>query len=347
MGNELSIGFLLYEGCDLLDIAGPADVFRFVENRLASRPDDPVPRLLYFSPDGGVITTAQGLSVVTRDMADIGICELDTLIVVGSFDADEASDPRLVECVAQHRGSLRRVASVCTGAFVLARAGVLNGHRAVTHWQDCEKLARDFPEVTVDPSCIFIEDSGVWTSAGITAGVDMALAMVEQDYGPEMAMSVARVMVVFLKRPGGQSQVSTVLKSQEPSGQIRNLLKWVIENPGEDLRAEVLADRAHMSLRNFYRAFEEATAATPAEWVESVRLELAKRLLEQTNERVEQIAFKSGFISYEHMRRAFVRRTGSSPLAYRSRSPGQHHRIKPEYHSHPASSPAAAEQSPS
>jgi len=321
MGREVAIGFLVYEGCDLLDMAGPAEVFRFVENLLASRPDDPVPRSHYFSPDGGVITTAQGLPMVTRPMSEIEDCDLDTLIVVGSFHADQESDPRLVECIARHRRTLRRVASVCSGAFVLARAGVLDGRRAVTHWQDCEALAEKFPGVTVDPSCIFVEDHGVWTSAGITAGVDMALAMVEQDYGPEMAMSVARVMVVFLKRPGGQSQVSMVLQSQEPSGQIHDLLKWIMEHPGEDLRAEVLAERAHMSLRNFYRAFEEATATTPAEWVEAVRLEVAKRLLEQTNENADQVAFKSGFASYEQMRRTFVKRIGSSPLAYRGRSP--------------------------
>lgn len=321
MPHELAIGFLVYEACDLFDIAGPAEVFRFVENRLAARPNDPVPRAYYFSPEGGVITTAQGLPVVTRPISDIDGCNLDTLIVVGSFNADRTSDPRLVACVARIRGSLRRIASVCCGAFLLARAGVLNGRRAVTHWQDCEALARDFPEITVDPGCIFVEDHGVWTSAGITAGVDMALAMVEQDYGPEMAMSVARVMVVFLKRPGGQSQVSMTLQSQEPTGQIRDLLKWILENPGEDLRAEALAERVHMSLRNFYRAFEEATGTTPADWVEGVRMEVAKRLLEQTNGLAEQIAFKSGFASYEQMRRTFVKRVGSSPLAYRNRSP--------------------------
>lgn len=320
MPHELRIGFLIYEGCDLFDIAGPAEVFRFVENRLSDRPNDRVPRTYYFSPDGGVITTAQGLPVVTQPIDEIEASRLDTLIVVGSFEADKLSDPRLVDCVLKHRGSLRRLASVCTGAFVLARAGLLDGCRAVTHWQDCEALARDFPEVTVESDCIFVEDNGVWTSAGITAGIDMALAMVEQDYGPEMAMSVARVMVVFLKRPGGQAQVSTILQSQEPAGQIRDLLKWIADNPGDDLRAENLADRAHMSLRNFYRVFEEATATTPADWVEGVRFEIAKRLLEQTDDRVEQIAFKSGFASYEQMRRVFAKRAGTSPLAYRGLS---------------------------
>jgi transcriptional regulator GlxA family with amidase domain len=329
MADEHAIGFLVYEGCDLFDIAGPAEVFRFVENRLASRPDDPIPRAYYFSPDGGVITTGQRLPVVTRAINEIDRCNLDTLIVVGSFDADRTSDPRLVACIAHHAGSIRRIASVCTGAFVLARAGVLDGHRAVTHWQDCDALAQNFPAVTVDPSCIFIEDRRVWTSAGITAGIDMALAMVEQDYGPEMAMSVAQAMVVFLKRPGGQAQVSMALKSQEPAGQIRALVKWIMEHPGDDLRAEALAERAHMSLRNFYRAFEQATGTTPAEWVEAVRLEVAKRLLEQTDDLAEQIAFKAGFGSYEQMRRTFAKRLGSSPLAYRSLTPGHMHTPEP------------------
>lgn len=329
MAPELAIGFLVYEGCDLFDIAGPAEVFRFVENRLRSRPNDAVPRAYYFSPDGGVISTGQGLPVVTRSVCEIEGCNLDTLIVVGSFDAHRTSDPRLIACVASLFGLVRRMASVCTGAFVLARAGVLEGHRAVTHWQDCEALARDFPGITVDASCIFIEDRGVWTSAGITAGIDMALAMVEQDYGPEMAMSVAQVMVVFLKRPGGQSQVSMALKSQEPAGPIRDLVTWIIDHPGEDLRAETLAERAHMSVRNFYRAFEQATGTTPAEWVEAVRLEVAKRLLEQTDELAEQIAFKAGFASYEQMRRTFAKRLGSSPLAYRSRTLGRSHTLEP------------------
>lgn len=321
MANELAIGFLVYDACDLFDIAGPAEVFRFVENRLAERPNDPVPRSYYFSPDGGVVTSAQGLQMLTRPLSEVADCHLDTMMVVGSFNADRATDPRLAECVAQHRASVRRIAAVCTGAFVLARAGVLDGRRAVTHWQDCDALARDFPKVKVDPDCIFTEDDGVWTSAGITAGVDMALAMVEQDYGPEMALSVARVMVVFLKRPGGQSQVSTLLQSQEHIGPIRELLAWILANPGEDLRAEVLAERAHMSPRTFYRTFVQATGTTPAEWIEAVRLEVAKRLLEQTTEYAEQVAYKSGFGSYEHMRRTFVKRTGSSPLAYRERAP--------------------------
>jgi len=317
MRRELKIGFLIYGGCDLFDFAGPAEVFRFVENRLSDRPDDPVPRPFFFSPDGGLVRTAQGLTVTTQHIDEIESCLLDTLIVVGSFEADKSCDPRLVECVQKHRNSIRRIASACTGAFVLARAGILDGRRAVTHWMDCETLAKDFPAITVNSDCIFVEDDGVWTSAGITASVDMTLAMVEQDYGPEMAMSIARTMVVFLRRSGGQAQVSALLQSQEPAGQLRDLLKWISDNPGEDLRAETLADRANMSLRNFYRAFEAATGTTPADWVEGVRFEVAKRLLEQSDEHVDQIAFRSGFTSYEQMRRTFAKRVGSSPLAYR------------------------------
>jgi transcriptional regulator GlxA family with amidase domain len=228
-------------------------------------------------------------------------------------------DPRLVDCIVRNRTSIRRIAAVCTGAFVLAAAGLLDGRRAVTHWKDCDALARRFPAIDVDPNSIFTEDDGVWTSAGVSAGIDMALAMIEQDYGPELAMSVARSMVVFLKRPGGQAQVSMLLQSQDNSGPIGELLKWIADNPSEDLRAETLADRVHMSLRNFYRAFEQVTHVSPAEWVEATRLEVAKRLLEQTGEYAEQVAVKSGFITYERMRRTFIRRLGVSPMAYRGR----------------------------
>jgi transcriptional regulator GlxA family with amidase domain len=274
MAKRKAFGFLLYEGCDLLDLSGPAEVFKFAEVHLQKQGRaDPTPELFYFSPDGGEITTAQALCLITRPAADIAGCGLDTLIVVGSFDVHLACDPRLPACIAEHQGSIRRIAAVCTGAFVLALAGALDGRRAVTHWNDCAQLARDFPAIEVDPSCIFLDDGGVWTAAGASAGIDMALAMLEQDYGPDFALGVARSMVVFLKRPSGESQVSMALRGQDSSGPIGELLKWIALNPDADLRAETLAERAHMSLRNFYRAFEDATRMSPAEWVEATRLE--------------------------------------------------------------------------
>jgi transcriptional regulator GlxA family with amidase domain len=319
------IGFLLFEGCDPLDVTGPGAMFKCAEMQL--RDDgrsDPRPEMFYLSPDGGLVATCEGFSMETRPVSEMARLGLNTLIVAGSYSANETSDPRLEACVRDSRDVIARIAGVCTGAFVLARAGLLDGRRSVTHWMDCADLQQQCPATIVDPDCIFIDDDGVWTAAGATAGIDMALAMIEQDYGHGLAQKVDERMVVFLKRPGGQTQVSMALRGQEASGPIGELLKWIAANPDEDLRAEVLAERAHMSLRNFYRAFEQATGTPPAEWVEAMRLEAAKRLLEQTGEYAEQVAVKSGFTSYERMRRTFVKRVGASPLAYRGRFPRPH-----------------------
>lgn len=320
------IGFLLFAGCDPLDVTGPGAIFKCAEVQLREdgRLSAPIPEMVYFSPDGGLITTCFGFSIQTQPVEEIGTSVLDTLIVSGSYSADDTADSRLAACVRENWPAIRRVAGVCTGAFVLARAGILDGRRSVTHWLDCERLQKTCPATFVDPDCIFIDDEGVWTAAGATASIDMALAMVEEDYGHELAQTVAARMVIFLKRPGGQAQVSMALRGQDAAGPIGDLLKWIADHPHEDLRAETLAEKVHMSLRNFYRAFEQATGSSPAEWVEAIRLEAAKRLLEQTGEYAEQVAVKSGFTNYERMRRTFVKRVGVSPLAYRGRYPQPH-----------------------
>ena len=202
---------------------------------------------------------------------------------------------------------------------MLAVAGLLEGRRAATHWAYCDLLQATFPHIRVDRDSIFVEDGGIWTSAGVTSGMDMALAMVEEDHGRELALLVARMLVVFLKRPGGQSQFSMPLQSQSVEGPLAPLLHWIIEHPDADLRTETLSERAHMSLRNFYRAFESATGSSPADWVEETRMQIAKRLLEQTAQHVDQVARKAGFLSYERMRRTFARRIGVTPAAYRAR----------------------------
>ena len=245
--------------------------------------------------------------------------DYDTIIVTGGRVEDLPFDPRLVAWLQRSHAMVRRMGSVCTGAFVLARAGLLDGRRAATHWEDCGTLKSWFPAVEVDWDSIFVEDHGVWTSAGVSAGIDMALAMIEEDHGREVALMVARRLVVFLKRPGGQSQFSTPLQSQAAEGPLAPLLAWIVEHPAADLRTEALAERANMSLRNFYRAFDQATGTSPAQWVEQARFEIAKRLLEQTGDRTEQVAVKSGFLNYERLRRTFMRRMGVSPAAYRSR----------------------------
>lgn len=312
--EKKSVGIILFDGCDLMDMAGPADVFA-----TANRKAGAAYGILYLSLDGGPTRTWEGATIDTVALGAVDARSLDTVILTGGLFEDRRCDPRLVEWVARNYQHVRRIASVCTGAFFLAQAGLLDGRRATTHWEDCGALQERFPGVAVDMDSIFVRDGPVWTSAGITAGIDMALAMVEEDHGREVAMAVARNLVVFLKRPGGQSQFSTHLECQVMEGSMSPLLKWIIENPAADLRAETMAERAGMSLRNFYRAFEETTGTSPAEWVEAVRLGLARRMLEQTEERIDQIARRSGFVTYERMRRCFARRLGVTPADYRLR----------------------------
>jgi len=213
----------------------------------------------------------------------------------------------------------RRVASVCTGAFLLARAGLLDGRRATTHWAWCEELARRFPQVAVERDPIFVADGNVRTSAGVTAGMDLALALVEEDLGPRAALEVARQLVLFVRRPGGQAQFSAGLAAQAQHAPLRELQAWMADHLDADLGVEALAARAHMSPRSFARAFRRETATTPAAYVEALRVERARLLLETTPAAVTEVARACGFGTVETLRRAFARRLGVAPAAYRSR----------------------------
>lgn len=315
------VGIILQPGADLLDIAGPAGVFHCAGRHFVwiGGSDKVTYQLEYLSPSGGPVKTRQELVVETSPLEEAMPADFDTVVVVGGI-VDERDTPAIVfEWLRGCRGLVRRIGSVCVGAFVLARAGLLDGKRATTHWEDCNDFIARFPNVRVDPDAIYTEDDGIWTGAGVSAGIDMALAMVEQDHGHGLALLVARRQVVFLKRPGGQSQFSSQLDCQRRERPLASLLQWIVENPTADLRAEALAERAHMSLRSFYRWFVEAAGVSPAEWVENARLEVAKRLLEQTNDRLDQVARHSGFGTYERMRRTFGRRLGIAPSDYRRR----------------------------
>ncbi|HET7709231.1 MAG TPA: helix-turn-helix domain-containing protein [Sphingomicrobium sp.] len=315
------VAFLIQGGADLLDIAGPAGVFHcagrhFVRIGVA---DQVTYQLAYISPDGGMVRTRQELLIQTSPLAAAEPEDYDTIIVVGGLVDDRDCPAALIEWLKRCRGSVRRIASVCVGAFYLARAGLLDDRRATTHWEDCENLTERFPNVLLEPDAIYTEDRGIWTGAGVSAGIDLALAMVEQDHGHDLALLVARRQVVFLKRPGGQSQFSSFLECQRRERPLAPLLQWIVENPTADLRVEALADRANMSLRSLYRWFVAVAGSSPADWVENVRLEVAKRLLEQTTNRISQIARDSGFGSDERMRRTFARRLGIGPSDYRAR----------------------------
>lgn len=315
------VGIVLQRGADLLDVAGPAGVFHCAGRHFVwiGASDKVTYQLDYFSPDGGTVKTRQELVVDTDPLAAADPAEYDTVIVVGGIVDDRDCPECVFSWLRNCRGKVRRIGSVCVGAFILARAGLLDGRRATTHWEDCDELAARFPEVLVNPDAIYTEDQGIWTGAGVSAGIDMALAMVEQDHGHELALLVARRQVVFLKRPGGQSQFSSQLECQLGDRPLAPLLQWIVENPTADLRAQALAERANMSLRSFYRWFVAAAGSPPADWVENARLEVAKRLLEQTGDRLDQVARHSGFGSYERMRRTFARRLGIAPSDYRAR----------------------------
>ena len=229
-------------------------------------------------------------------------------------------DERLTPFVKRTAGRSRRVASVCTGAFLLARAGLLDGRPATTHWAWCDALRRAFPAVKVLDDPIFVNDGDLWTSAGVTAGMDLALALVEEDHGPRLSLEIARQLVLFVKRPGGQSQFSAQLSAQTPEREpLRELQAWMVDHLDADLSVPALAQRAYMSERNFSRAFKAETGMTPAAYVEALRVERARLALETTAESADAIARRCGFGTPETMRRAFARRLGVSPAAYRTR----------------------------
>jgi transcriptional regulator GlxA family with amidase domain len=319
--RTLQVALLLFENCELLDVAGPASAFNFAARLAVNRhgaAQEPY-ETRYYSRSGGPVRTIEAACIDTLPVAALEEEGADTLIVAGGPTQFAIEETALANWIGAHRHRFRRIGSVCTGAYLLARAGLLEGRRAATHWEDCDEMAALYPAIDVDRDAIFVADEGLWTCAGASSGIDMTLAMIEQDYGHDLAFEVAQAMVVFLKRDSSQAQLSTLLQSQSAKGQLEALLVWIAQHPACDLSVEALAARANMSVRNFYRSFERQTGLSPGEWVERCRLEAAVRLLEQSDKRVEQIALESGFGSYERLRRAFVHRFGSSPASYRKR----------------------------
>jgi transcriptional regulator GlxA family with amidase domain len=296
-----------------LDVFGPAEVFATASKL---RGDDAYDLRVVASEPGLVRTSSVPLHAEALDDGPI-----DTLLVPGGRGVlDACEDERFVAWVQAAAGRARRVTSVCTGAFLLARAGLLDGRRATTHWASCAELARLHPEVTVEPDPIYVRDGNVTTSAGVTAGMDLALALVEEDLGRELALEAARWLVVFLKRPGGQAQFSAQLAAQMAEREpLRELQAWLPDHLTEDLSVPALARRAGMSERHFARAFRDETGMTPAAYVEAARVERARIALESGALPVETIAAQTGFGTVETLRRAFRRRVGVSPADYRTR----------------------------
>jgi transcriptional regulator GlxA family with amidase domain len=315
--EPLRVVILAYPGVQPLDVAGPAEVFSAAGQIAGGSYTVEV-----VAPELKPIPTrSSGYGILPAKST--GACRgaIDTLIVAGGFGVHEAlRSSSLTGWIRSASERSRRVASVCTGAFLLAAAGLLDGRRATTHWASCEELRRRHPQIEVDPKPIFVRDGNVWSSAGVTAGVDLALGLVEEDLGPAVPREVARWLVVFLQRPGGQAQFSSHLSGVPAARQpLRDLQGWIADHLDEDLRVERLAERAAMSPRNFARAFRRETGLTPASYVEALRVESARQRLERSPEPVELVARRAGFGTPETMRRAFARRVGVPPADYRAR----------------------------
>jgi transcriptional regulator GlxA family with amidase domain len=301
---------VVFDGVQSLDVTGPAEVLAGAgwSVRLVSR-------------DGAPVRTSSGITIVPDGDLPSARGAIDALIVAGGEGTPGAMfDTTLTTWLRRAARRSRYVTSVCSGAFVLAEAGLLDGRRATTHWSVCDQLAARYPSVSVDPDPIYVRDGDVWTSAGVTAGMDLALAIVEEEQGRDVALAIARRLVLFLRRPGNQSQFSAQLSVQTADRDaLREIQRFVAEHPDADLSVDALAWRAAMSPRHFARCFRDETGSTPARFVEAARVEAARRRLEESTDAVETIALACGFGTAETMRRAFVRTLHVPPTEYRRR----------------------------
>lgn len=304
---------VVYDDVTLLDVAGAGEVFAEA-NRFGGDY-----RIKVASVDGCDVRTSIGIRLGVSDSI-ASIESADTVLVAGSNELPARPvDPALVEAVKSLGGRTRRLASICTGSFILAQAGLLSGRRATTHWHNVRSLARAFPDVTVEPDAIFVRDGDVFTSAGISSGIDLALALVEQDHGPDLVRDVARWLVVYLKRAGGQSQFSALIEANPPpQSALRVVTEAIATDPGANHSVRSLAARAALSTRQLTRLFRSELQTTPAEYVEMVRIDLARAALD-AGRTVTDSARLAGFGSTETLRRAFVARLGVPPKTYRDR----------------------------
>ncbi|WP_256583996.1 GlxA family transcriptional regulator [Pseudomonas sp. SDI] len=319
---------LAFPGALLLNAAGPLEVFaaapRVLGGALAQQPPY---RIVLASPLGGEIETISGIGVNTRALHELEQENLDTLIVIGGPGVSQLeSDPQVKAWLQRRAPRARRLCSIGTGAFALAAAGLLDGRRVVTHWQFADTLQQGYPALRVEREALYLHEDNLWTCGGASAGIDLGLALLEQDLGPHAALTLARYFTLFLRRSAEQAQLSAPLKAQSDAlrsdrdQRLVRLHAWIAENLDADLRVERLAERFGMSPRHFARAYAAATGGTPAQTVETLRLEAACRLLETSQEPIKRIAETTGFGNEERMRRSFQRQLGSSPLGYRAQS---------------------------
>ncbi|MDD0977183.1 GlxA family transcriptional regulator [Pseudomonas fontis] len=341
---------LAFPGALLLNAAGPLEVFAAAPRVLAGEmAEHPPYRVLLVSPRGGEIETISGISVLTRSLLDVEQQAIDTLIVIGGPGVTQLeSDPQVNAWLQRRAPGARRLCSIGTGAFALAAAGLLDGRRVVTHWRFADALQQGYPALKVEREALYLHEGNLWTSGGASAGIDLGLALLEQDLGPHAALALARYFTLFLRRSAEQAQLSAPLKAQSDAlrtdrdQRLVRLHAWIAENLDADLRVERLAERFGMSPRHFARAYAAATGGTPAQTVETLRLEAACRLLETSHEPIKRIAETTGFGNEERMRRSFQRQLGTSPLGYRSQS-----RVQPASDEHPAAGQTGYRYQPS
>jgi transcriptional regulator GlxA family with amidase domain len=310
---------VVYPGVTLLDVTGPAQVFGTAREIAGQRA--PYEIILAANSSSPTVTDT-GLSLGTVSLKRAAARPIDTLLVAGGLGVFQAcNDARLANWIGREARKARRSGSTCMGAFLTASAGILNGRRVATHWRWCAELRRRHPEVEVEGDPVFVKDGSLWSSAGVTAGIDMALAMVEEDHDRDLALKVAQSLVVFLKRPGGQSQFSAALTAQvaDMDATFEALHRWVSDNTEADLRVDRLAERMGMSPRTFARLYTARMGVTPAKAIERIRLEAARRLLEQQETPFADVADRSGFGDKDRMRRAFTRCLRITPSEYRRR----------------------------
>ena len=305
------IGVLVFPDFQLLDAAGPISVFE-----VAGRKAGAAASIRVLAEVPGPVRSSSGVEILARGLRSAS--SISTLIVAGGLGVREASQSAkilaFVRAVAR-RGV--RVASVCSGAYILAEAGLLDGRRATTHWQRTGHFLKTYPGVRLEPDKIFVRDGGIWSSAGISAGIDLALALVAEDFGEEVSRQTARQLVLYDRRSGGQSQFSSLLELKAPAGRFGSLLTWARENLDAPLTVEHLAERAGMSSRHFTRAFIAETGTTPFKAVERLRVEVARQRVQSSGEPIERVAQAAGFRDPERMRRAFIRAFGQPPQSLR------------------------------
>ena len=318
-----AIAMLAFPDAEILDIAGPLDIICAAAYAEDGTFDvTPHKKRLILSEHGGSIETQpSSISIYTQPLKSVGSRKIDTLIIAGGIGTELALErPQLINWIRRTAKRARRVVSICTGAFLLAEAGLLQGRRATAHWRCVDEFAERYPDVTVEPDSIFIGDGNIYTSAGITAGTDLALHLVEQDWGAGKALDIARMWLLYAKRPGGQSQFSALLPAKASERvAIADLQAWIINHVDADLSVPALAKYVAMSPRNFARVFQAETGVTPAKFVETVRIEAARRRLEATAQSIEFIADACGMGDRERLRRSFIRRLGVTPSDYRRR----------------------------